>query len=653
MNHDDFDRDPVTDDEFFGELADMMELVDKMTRERLSGGELERRRKDIMDRVRGRVAAGPAGDTSPAPAPRLALDTANHGRCMLDGDNRITVRLNEWRSPVRGQHHHGNLHPGNVLDSAVVRHLGSALAAAIADAERYRDGALHRAAEIVKQAQQEADALLAQARRTLDEAHRTAAAAGRPAHGADAPAQRDPVTLPPGRPSTGWQVRRPVKPATPARSGQAPMRICFIDIGAGKTEAILHSVDHAMWLRAAETVPSSPALYLITVPSSACDESRQVTWPTGPLDPHATPAWGATWLTSLAMTDAGGNLAGLTALRDAVLFECKSAARPSDVWRRRLGRLCSTGDPLAQFLRSAHHEVLAQALPDVSVFTTAPMAAIPCAGARSSHLISQYPARWSGAWAALLAAGADNRPGRLTSELLRWTGAPPHIGGLLPVLSPAQRLLLACDVDGFGRADASLQSRWRHAVHQVLGEAASQVGLDSSCWQRQRAGDGELAILPIGTSWRAVFEQLIGAVDRQLHDYNRYATDDARLRLRVAVHEGTVAGTSDGFAGQAAATVTRLVDAPPLQRVLDEHPKASMAVAVSDPVFHEVTAGRSPERDRYIRITVPQSKEPTEDAWMFVPDGTMRFPSWLGPSSDDCPTPRQRPPADPRQVTPA
>lgn len=39
MNHDDFNRDPVESDEFFGELADMIDLVDAQTHERLSNGE--------------------------------------------------------------------------------------------------------------------------------------------------------------------------------------------------------------------------------------------------------------------------------------------------------------------------------------------------------------------------------------------------------------------------------------------------------------------------------------------------------------------------------------------------------------------------------------------------------------------------------------
>jgi hypothetical protein len=39
-------------DDVYNELADLIELVDEMTKERLAGGELERRRREIMDRVR-------------------------------------------------------------------------------------------------------------------------------------------------------------------------------------------------------------------------------------------------------------------------------------------------------------------------------------------------------------------------------------------------------------------------------------------------------------------------------------------------------------------------------------------------------------------------------------------------------------------------
>ena len=654
MNHDDFDRDPVTNDEFFGELADMIDLVDAMTQERLSGGELERRRKNIMDQVRGRTTAAQTDNSSPAPAPapRPAMDTADPELCVRDGNNRITVRLTDWRSPTRAHQHHGDPPHSNVLDGAVLRHLGPAVKAAMADAERYRDGALRRAADIVKQAQQEADELLAEARRTLDEARQTAAAAGEwSAPRTEVPSERDRLTPLPNRAQTNWNTPGVGKPATLASSRWSSRRkILFVDVNRETADAMSCLAD-VIRLTAGAAV-MSPTPYLMTAMTSICDVTRRTMWSTVLRDQSVAPIAGTSWLTTRGMPDAGFDLGEIDSGLNAVLYQVKSSNRPNAAWRHTLERLWGNPDPLAQLLPSTDHAALVQAFPDTChADVTAVLARLRCAWDRqSAHQAGPHPtARWS----TLIATGADSALGRLAPELLQLTGAASQVSSRLPILSSAQRLLFACDVDGFGQADASLQSRWQHAVRQILGEAASQSGLDSQCWQRQRAGDGELAILPLGTSWRTVFERLIGAVDRQLHEYNRYATADARLRLRVAVHEGAVAGTSDGFAGQAATTVTRLVDAPPLKQALDEHPKASMAVAVSDPVYHEVTHGQTPDQDRYMRITIPQSKGPTEGAWVLLPDDNMRFPGWRAPGSaaipdDRWPTPRQRLQGGPR-----
>ncbi|GHJ54416.1 hypothetical protein Nm8I071_37230 [Nonomuraea sp. TT08I-71] len=648
MNHDDFDRDPVTDDEFFGELADTIELVDKLTRDRLAGGELERRRKAIMDQVRGRATAEPAADSAPAPTPRPAIDPTD--LCARDGHSRINARLTDWRSPTRDrQHHQGNR--VNLADGAFTHHLGPAAAAAMADAERYRDGALRRAAEIVKQAQRDADELLAQAQQTLDEARRTAAAAACEAGVArrEATVEPNPLIALSTRPWTSWRPQRVAGPAAPTGSlWRLPKLLHVGEVGAETTDPLSCLADDA--LLAAGTASMSRASYL-TVLSTLRGEPRWAARAAASHDRPDWPSWGSSWLTSLG-PDAGVDIVGLGATSRAVLYQCKSTARLGDAARQQPERGWPARCEVEVVLLLASAQALANAVPGaVAALSTAVLRR--AWQLRNDPIDAQSDPRWRGLMSAVLAAGTSLAVDSVTPERLRLAAAPSHVGGWLPILSPAQRLLLACDVEGFGQADAGLQSRWQHAVRQILGDAASQVGLDSQRWQRQCAGDGELAILPHGTSWRTVFEQLIGAVDRQLHEYNRYATDDARLRLRIAVHEGTVAGTSDGFAGQAAATVTRLVDAPPLQRALEEHPKASMAVAVSDPVFHEVTAGRSTEPDRYMRITVPQSKEATEDAWMFVPDGTTRFPSYMPFPDDRGLTPRHRPQTGPRQVTPA
>lgn len=56
-----------THDDLLNELADSIELVATMTGERIAGGELDRRRKDVMTRIFGHTEADPAGDSTPPP----------------------------------------------------------------------------------------------------------------------------------------------------------------------------------------------------------------------------------------------------------------------------------------------------------------------------------------------------------------------------------------------------------------------------------------------------------------------------------------------------------------------------------------------------------------------------------------------------------
>ncbi|NMO51443.1 ATP synthase F0 subunit B [Actinoplanes sp. TBRC 11911] len=605
MNRDDFNRDPVDNDEFFGELADMIELADSMTQERLSGGELDRRREEIMSRVRRNAGAKPADDIPPVSAARPTA-TAD-ARRLLDGDNRLTVR-------ITGASSRPHARPGPALDAAMLGRLSPVMAAALADAERYRDSALRKAADIVKQAQLEADGLRAEAQRILDDAHRSAAAVAV-------------VDLP------GLGASPDAAPAATWSTGS---------VSRGTVVDQSHDMEHGISLVGLGSVGRAhAALGLLAPLDSGCDER----WPADP----SVPMWGSL-LRHTPLASGPGDVAAdflaaadhLTA--DGSVWQVKYAARPDDLrdqWRqvlRATDRLWWLWRPqerpeaiqrvlvCCERLPAKRREELGRLLVESS-----------CGGAGRDGQERNQLAGLVSSWSALRSTLMISRMRYVLPESYRSATAFPR-GATLPILSPVRRVLLACDVAGFGQADAGLRSRWQRAVQQVLDDAARQVGLDSGRWQRHAADGGELAVLPIGTPWRTVFDQLLGAVDRELREYNLYATDEARLRLRVAVHEGVVT-TAAGVAGQAATTVTRLVDAAPLKQALDAHPTASMAVAVSDLVYQDVTHGRLYDGDRYLRVTVPQAMTaPGEAAWVFVPDENMRFPDWTAPSPTETET---------------
>jgi hypothetical protein len=178
-------------------------------------------------------------------------------------------------------------------------------------------------------------------------------------------------------------------------------------------------------------------------------------------------------------------------------------------------------------------------------------------------------------------------------------------------------------MESYSQRDNLLQYRAQQAFQQVVRQAAEELGLDRINWIIQQGGDGELAILPPGTSETTVVTRLTPTVDRLLREHNRGLAPQARVRLRVALHEGLVhLDGANGYPGEAVVTVSRLVDAPPLKAALRALPGANVALIVSDRIYQDVVRhyhDLRPERFREVSVCLPDKGFETQ-AWIFVPD---------------------------------
>ena len=139
-------------------------------------------------------------------------------------------------------------------------------------------------------------------------------------------------------------------------------------------------------------------------------------------------------------------------------------------------------------------------------------------------------------------------------------------------------------------------------------------------------GDMEryLAVLPPEVDEPALLSEFLLGLDRFLRPYNAHRRADARVRVRVAVHQGLIFPDSrNGFAGDAVNTAARLVDAPVLKRVLKAFPEAAVACIVSEGMHRDVVTGGydgiRPERFRRMRVTL-RDKDFDEWAWLAVVD---------------------------------
>jgi len=186
-----------------------------------------------------------------------------------------------------------------------------------------------------------------------------------------------------------------------------------------------------------------------------------------------------------------------------------------------------------------------------------------------------------------------------------------------------RRLLVAADMENYSQRDNVLQFRAQQGFHDVMQAATRQLGLDRVKWVTQQNGDGELAILPEDIDELTVVTTLPPVIDRLLRDYNRGLAPEARVRLRIALHEGLVhLDGANGFPGEAVVTVCRLVESAALKRALQLLPAANVALIVSDRIYRDIIRhyhDLRPERFQQVDAQVA-GKNFSEPAWIYLPD---------------------------------
>ncbi|MBC6461713.1 hypothetical protein [Actinomadura sp. HBU206391] len=153
------------------------------------------------------------------------------------------------------------------------------------------------------------------------------------------------------------------------------------------------------------------------------------------------------------------------------------------------------------------------------------------------------------------------------------------------------RLLWAVDVEKYSRRDARAQLLAQTELNGVLTDAAAAAGLDRGDWKTESRGDGELAVLPPHVD----VAHAVGAFTRQMEvalaDLNDGRPVLERLRLRLAMHYGTLTPGPFGYAGQAPIVTSRLLDGRPLRQRLAQDPDQDLALAVSASLYNDVIMG--------------------------------------------------------------
>lgn len=183
-----------------------------------------------------------------------------------------------------------------------------------------------------------------------------------------------------------------------------------------------------------------------------------------------------------------------------------------------------------------------------------------------------------------------------------------------------RRLLLSVDAKGYGGADGRRQAGMQRGLIELLDGSAQAAGLNREEWERQPAGDGELAILPPTEPENIVVDTYVRELTERLDAYNRDRVDGARLRLRLAVHHGMALRAANGFSGQGVVVVSRLVESVAARRAQTAAPAAALVVVLSNQVYLDTVAqGHTVLRPNQFRAISAQVKEFSAAAWLYVP----------------------------------
>jgi len=152
-----------------------------------------------------------------------------------------------------------------------------------------------------------------------------------------------------------------------------------------------------------------------------------------------------------------------------------------------------------------------------------------------------------------------------------------------------RKLCVAYDVEHYSQRGTRREYATQQRLSDVLAFAFSEVNLTPAEYVLQEQGDGGLALLPTGgaVDEPRLIVGLLRALRHALTELNEDLVEPARIRLRVALHEGIVHRAAHGYVGPAVIEVCRLRDADPVRNALAGS-NAVLVAVVADGLYRDV-----------------------------------------------------------------
>lgn len=182
---------------------------------------------------------------------------------------------------------------------------------------------------------------------------------------------------------------------------------------------------------------------------------------------------------------------------------------------------------------------------------------------------------------------------------------------------PVTRSLVAVDIEGFGRRGDLEHVDLRKALRELCADAFMQAGAEGA--YREDRGDALLFVIGPEVSKPRLASDLVRELDTVLHRWNSSRLPQARMRLRMALHNGDVLLDGEGLAGETVVVLMRLLDAEQLRQALRSAPH-DLAVIVSARMYHDAVSqghmGINPAEYSEVHVSLKEFSQP---AWIRVP----------------------------------
>ncbi|EGD43664.1 serine/arginine repetitive matrix protein 2 [Nocardioidaceae bacterium Broad-1] len=206
---------------------------------------------------------------------------------------------------------------------------------------------------------------------------------------------------------------------------------------------------------------------------------------------------------------------------------------------------------------------------------------------------------------------------------------------------PVHKTLLVLDIEKFGPRQHIEQAEAQRVMYGFLEQVLAKAEIEQTSARVEDRGDGVFVVLDADVAKAKLIRSILTELPTALYDYNRLASDTAKIRMRAAVHAGDVEITSRGVLGTPAIEVFRLLNSKKLYAQLEESGEL-LVFAVSEAVHHDVILHDfSGIRADHFHPINADDKEPRVAGWVYA---TTPAES-AAPAPRATPTPRPQAPA--------